>query len=215
MALILPFTAAGSGEGLSTVRRVLAAHGIIAVPTETHYGLAVSPMDDEALSRLFAVKGRPSGKPILLLIGNRSQLTPLVASIPSAAALLMECCWPGPLTLVFPAAASLPPMLTGGTGTIGIRLPPVPDLCALLGFIGPLTGTSANRSAEPPLDRAEDVQRLLGDAIDLILDGGHTPGGLSSTVVDVCGQPRLLRAGVLPTEEIRAALARQGIELSS
>lgn len=91
----------------------------------------------------------------------------------------------------------------------------MPDLCALLEFIGPLTGTSANRSAEPPLDRAEDVQRLLGDAIDLILDGGHTPGGLSSTVVDVCGQPRLLRAGVLPTEEIRAALARQGIELSS
>ena len=153
--------------------------------------------------------------PILVLIGSLDQLPQLVQAIPPAAALLMEQFWPGPLTIVFPAAPDLPALLTAGTGTIGVRQAPLLQLQHLLRHTGPLTGTSANRSSEPPLDNAVAVQRALGAGVDLILDGGHTPGGLPSTMVDARDRPHLLRAGALSTDLIRAALARQGYELSS
>ena len=120
-----------------------------------------------------------------------------------------------PLTIVFPASPDLPALLTAGTGTIGVRQAPLLQLQHLLRHTGPLTGTSANRSSEPPLDNAVAVQRALGAGVDLILDGGHTPGGLPSTMVDARDRPHLLRAGALSTDLIRAALARQGYELSS
>jgi L-threonylcarbamoyladenylate synthase len=215
MALVLPFTDTTFDAILPEVQRVFAAQGVIAIPTETYYGLAVRPTLEPALRRLFELKGRPSDKPILLLIGNRDQLDQLVASIPPAAAVLMNHFWPGPLTIVFPAVSGLSPLLTGGTGTIGIRFSPLPHLRRLLEETGPLTGTSANRSSGLPLDSADNVQLLLGSALDLILDGGRTPGGLASTVVDACETPHLLRTGALSTDVIRAALASQGYTLSS
>ena len=215
MALVLPFTDTTCDRVLPDVRRVLDAHGVIALPTETYYGLAVSPTDTAALQRLMELKGRPADKPILVLIGSPDQLPQLVRSIPPAAALLMELFWPGPLTIVFPAAPDLPALLTAGTGTIGVRQSPLLQLQHLLQGTGPLTGTSANRSSEPPLDDAVAVQRTLGAGVELILDGGRTPGGLPSTMVDARDRPHLLRAGALSTDLIRAALARQGFELSS
>ncbi len=215
MALLLPFTEKTCAAILPEVRRVLEAQGVIALPTETYYGLAVRPTEEPALRRLVEVKGRPADKPILVLIGNRDQLAQLVESIPPAAALLMNLFWPGPLTIVFPAASGLSPLLTAGTGTIGIRCSPLARLRTLLEETGPLTGTSANRSSEPPLDSAEDVQRSLGSALDAILDGGRTPGGPASTIVDACGHPRLLRSGALSSDVIRTALASQGYTLSS
>ncbi|MCS6287351.1 MAG: threonylcarbamoyl-AMP synthase [Nitrospira sp.] len=215
MALILPFTDTSLDRILPDVRQVLDAHGIVALPTETYYGLAVRPTDETALRHLIELKGRPSDKPILVLIGSPEQLPRLVQSIPRAAALLMELFWPGPLTIVFPAESALPALLTAGTGTIGVRQSPLLQLQDLLRHTGPLTGTSANRSSEPPLDSAAAVQRALGAEVDLILDGGHTPGGLPSTMVDARDRPHLLRAGALPTDLLRAALARQGYELSS
>jgi len=215
MALVLPFTDTTFDAILPEIQRVFAAQGVIAIPTETYYGLAVRPTQEPALRRLFELKGRPPDKPILLLIGNRDQLDQLVSSIPPVAAVLMNLFWPGPLTIVFPAASSLSALLTGGTGTIGIRFSPLPNLRRLLEETGPLTGTSANRSSELPLDSADNVQLLLGPALDLILDGGRTPGGLASTVVDACETPHLLRAGVLSTDVIRLALASQGYTLSS
>ncbi|MCS6264169.1 MAG: threonylcarbamoyl-AMP synthase [Nitrospira sp.] len=215
MALVLPFTDTTCDRVLPDVRRVLDAHGVIALPTETYYGLAVSPTDTAALQRLMELKGRPADKPILVLIGSPDQLPQLVRSVPPAAALLMELFWPGPLTIVFPAAPDLPALLTAGTGTIGVRQSPLLQLQHLLQGTGPLTGTSANRSSEPPLDDAVAVQRTLGAGVELILDGGRTPGGLPSTMVDARDRPHLLRAGALSTDLIRAALARQGFELSS
>ncbi len=214
MALVLPFTDKTCDAILPEVLRVLAAPGLIALPTETYYGLAVRPTDEAALRRLIDVKGRPPDKPILVLIGARDQLPPLVESIPPAAALLMDLFWPGPLTIVFPAAPGLSPLLTAGTGTIGVRWSPLPALQGLLAQTGPLTGTSANRSSEPPPDNADAVQQVLGALLDLILDGGPTPGGLASTVIDACERPHVLRAGVLSTDQIRVALARQGYTLS-
>ena len=215
MALILPFTDTACDRVLPDVRQVLDAHGVLALPTETYYGLAVRPTDTAALQHLMELKGRPADKPILVLIGSPDQLPQLVRSIPPAAALLMELFWPGPLTIVFPAAPDLPALLTAGTGTIGVRLSPLLQLQHLLQRTGPLTGTSANRSSEPSLDTAAAVQGALGEGVDLILDGGPTPGGLPSTMVDARDRPHLLRAGALPTDLIRAALARQGYELSS
>ena len=215
MALVLPFTDNTWKAVLPEVRRVLTAQGVIALPTETYYGLAVCPSDEAVLRRLVDVKGRPSDKPILVLIGHRNQLSELVASIPPVAALLMDLFWPGPLTIVFPAASGLSPLLTAGTGTIGVRCSPLPQLRTLLEQIGPLTGTSANRSSQPPLDNAGAVQRLMGEALDLILDGGPTAGGLPSTMVDARDRPQLLRAGALATDMLRAALAQQGYTLSS
>lgn len=215
MALVLPFTDATCDRVLPDVRRVLDAHGVVALPTETYYGLAVRPTDDAAIRHLIELKGRPSDKPILVLIGSRDQLPQLVQSIPPAAALLMDLFWPGPLTIVFPAAPDLSALLTAGTGTIGVRHVPLPQLRHLLQHTGPLTGTSANRASEPPLDHAAAVQGALGEGLELILDGGPTPGGLPSTMVDACDRPQLIRAGVLATDVIRTALARQGYELSS
>lgn len=215
MALVLPFNDQTCETIVPEVRRVLAAQGVIALPTETYYGLAVRPTQEPALRRLIELKGRPPDKPILVLIGHRDQLVELVDSIPPAAAVLMELFWPGALTIVFPAASGLSPLLTAGTGTIGIRLSPLVPLRRLLEQTGALTGTSANRSSEPSLDRAGEVERTLGAAVDVILDGGRTPGGLASTVIDACDRPRVIRAGALPAERIRDALAREGYTLSS
>ncbi len=215
MALVLPFIDKICDAILPEVQRVLAAQGVVALPTETYYGLAVRPTDEAALRRLIDVKGRPPDKPILVLIGGRDQLPPLVESIPPAAAVLMDVFWPGPLTIVFPAAPGLSPLLTAGTGTIGIRWSPLATLQHLLNQTGPLTGTSANRSSEPPLVDAEAVQRSLGPFLDLILDGGCTPGGPASTVVEARDPPQVLRAGVLSTDRIRAALEQRGHTLSS
>jgi L-threonylcarbamoyladenylate synthase len=214
MALVLPFNNRSVHQILPEVQQVMRTQGLLAVPTETYYGLAVRPTDATALQRLIEVKGRPPDKPILVLIAHRGQLAGLVESIPPAAAVLMESFWPGALTIVFPASPDLSPLLTAGTGTIGVRLSPLRTLTELLEQTGPLTGTSANRSSDPPLDRAEDVQRMLGAAIDVILDGGQTPGGQASTVIDACDQPRLIRDGAMSTQLIREALRRHGHTLS-
>ena len=215
MALVLPFIDKTCDAVIPEVRRVLTAQGLIALPTETYYGLAVRPTDEGAVRRLIEVKGRPTDKPILVLIGARDQLSALVESIPPAAAVLMDLFWPGPLTIVFPAAPGLSPLLTAGTGTIGVRWSPLATLQRLLMETGPLTGTSANRSSEPSLDYADEVQRTLGPLLDLILDGGRTPGGAASTIIDARDQPRVLRTGVLSPDRLRAALEQQGYTLSS
>lgn len=215
MALVLPFNDQTCDTILPKVQQVLATQGVIAIPTETHYGLAVRPTQEPALRRLVEVKGRPPDKPILVLIGHRDQLREFINFVPSVAAVLMELFWPGALTIVFPAATGLSPLLTAGTGTIGIRLSPLRPLRRMLEQTGPLTGTSANRSSEPSLDCASEVERTLGAVVDVILDGGRTPGGLASTVIDACDGPRLIRAGALPADQISEALIREGYTLSS
>jgi L-threonylcarbamoyladenylate synthase len=195
------------------MRQVLVENGLIALPTESFYGLAVAPFNEQALARLWQVKGRSKGKPILLLIGEESQLGPLVQTIPPAATVLMNAFWPGPLTIVFPAVAGLSDAITSGTGSVGIRLSAWQPLCELLRRIGPVTGTSANREGMTPPTTAEEISHSLGDALDLIVDAGPTPGGRLSTVIDVQGPIRIIRDGAIDRDAIIAQLATHGLYL--
>jgi L-threonylcarbamoyladenylate synthase len=196
-------------------RRVLGESGLIALPTESFYGLGVAPFDEQALARMWQLKGRSEGKPILILIGDASQLGLFVQSIPPAATVLMNAFWPGPLTIVFPAAARLSDAVTAGTRSVGIRLSAWQPLHDLLLRVGPVTGTSANREGMPPPTTAEEVQHSLGDAIDLIVDAGPTPGGRPSTVIDVRGPIRIIRTGSIERGAIVAELAIHSLYLDA
>lgn len=190
----------------------LRAGGLVAVPTETYYGLAVDPWNPLALEKLFAAKGRPQNAPILLLLAGTDQI-PAVAAITPTAARLAARFWPGPLTLVLPALPHVSSRLTGGGATIGLRVPGLALPRAMALALGrPITGTSANASGAPPTASADGLPDAMGDrfaSVDLVLDGGATPGGMPSTVVDLCGtSPRAIREGAIPFEAILRALDR-------
>ena len=198
-----------SEPSLREAADIVRGGGVIAFPTETFYGLGARPFDACAVQRIVDLKGRSfQTAPILVLIRSRADLEMLVAEITPTAERLMEACWPGPLTLVFSAAEVVPSVLTAGTGTIGVRLPAHPDVQRLLEAVGgPLTGTSANRSGQPPATTAEDVERTFGPEVDAILNGGATPGGLPSTVVDTTATPpRVIREGRVPTAAVQSII---------
>ncbi len=188
-------------------RGLLSAGGLLALPTETFYALAVNPFDGAALARLYGVKARPLGNPVLVLISGPEMLPQVALPAPPAYQLLAPL-WPGPLTLILPARPDLPPLLTGGTGAVGVRQPGQPLVCRLLAELGfPVTGTSANRSGQPPLTAAAAVARELGEEVDLILEAGPTPGGQPSTIVDLTvSPPRLVRAGAISAATLKEAL---------
>jgi L-threonylcarbamoyladenylate synthase len=189
-----------SREFWQEARVVLSQNGLLAVPTDTFYGLAAHPFQAAALSRLFTLKARAPAKPVLVLVDGEARLLQVVREVPAVAARLMARFWPGPLTLIFPGQPGLHPLLTGGTGTIGVRQPRQDLTCRLIAALGhPITGTSANRGGRPPLVRAAAVDREFGGQVDLILDAGPCPGGAPSTIVDVSSSPpRLVRAGAIP-----------------
>jgi L-threonylcarbamoyladenylate synthase len=197
------------------VASVLQRSGLVAIPTETFYGLGVNPFDARAVDRLRAVKGREDAKPILVLVASINDLSAFVEHVPPAASLLIEGFWPGPLTILFPARASLPHALTAGTGLVGMRVSSCRPLCELLTRVGPLTGTSANRAGAAPARTAEAVQQAFGDAVDLILDAGPTPGGLPSTVVDAHHSLRIVREGAIERSVIEARLHQRGFSLNN
>jgi len=177
---------------------------VLAFPTETFYGLAADALDGEALQRIFMVKGREGDKPLLLLVSDRTWLPGLVKDISPQAESLMKRFWPGPLTLVFEASAHMSPLLTANTGKIGLRISSHPVAQALVRVVGrAITATSANVSGQPSASEAREVFQSLGKKIDAILDGGKTPGGLGSTVVDVSGvSPKIIRQGAIPQAEL-------------
>ncbi|MBA2252263.1 MAG: threonylcarbamoyl-AMP synthase [Nitrospirales bacterium] len=200
-----------SVDVLETANRLLHQSGVLAMPTESYYALGARPFNEEAVRRVCTIKGRGEDKPILVLISDRAQLDQLVTDVPLAARVLMGRFWPGPVTLVFRATPHLPPELTRGTRTVGIRQPAHHALLHLLHHVGPLTGTSANRTGHSPVRTAEQVLEELGGDVDLILDGGETSGGLPSTLVDITGSIRVLREGPVSREAIRAVLNESGI----
>jgi L-threonylcarbamoyladenylate synthase len=213
MAAIISYRTV-AGEQLSNeVTPVLQRGGLIAVPTETFYGLGVDPFNETALSRLGAVKGRRADQPILVLVSSPREVALLAQHVPPAASILMEAFWPGPLTIVFPARPSVPTAVTAGTGRIGIRLSPCRPLRTLLELVGPLTGTSANRTGAPPAQTAREVQDALGEEVDLIIDAGPTPGGMPSTVVEVDRGLHIVREGAIAGKAIQAVLRAGGISL--
>lgn len=215
MSFRLPFSDDLSSETLTNVARLVQQHGVLIVPTETYYALAASPFDEKAVQRVCEIKGRSDGKPILVLIADRTQLTHVVADIPPAAESLMDQFWPGPLTLVLRAAQKLPRLLTGGTGTVGVRQPGHPHLLRLLKRVGPLTGTSANRTGSQPFATAEEVEAIMSGDVDAILNGGRTSGGLPSTVVDVTGPIRILREGPIDRQTIERLLCTHGFTVGN
>ncbi|MBI4791439.1 MAG: threonylcarbamoyl-AMP synthase [Deltaproteobacteria bacterium] len=195
-------------DALDVIRR----GGVVAIPTETYYGLAVDPFNRDAVARLFALKKRSAAKPLLTLIPGRQHLALLTAAIPPVYPPLMDF-WPGPLTLVFQARLTLSPLVTGGTGTVGARISSHPVAQLLVRALDqPVTATSANISGHAAAVTADEVRAAFGGSIDLVIDGGRTPGGMGSTLVGVRdGRLLLIRAGVIDFEKIKEK-AVQGIE---
>jgi L-threonylcarbamoyladenylate synthase len=173
---------------------------VVAYPTETLYGLAVHARQPHAVERLLALKGRASSQAIALLVADAAMLAGLVARLPAAAERLIARYWPGPLTLVLPAAPGLAPALCGPGGGVGVRVSSDPVASALVRAVGaPITATSANASGAPPATTAAEAA-LAG--VTFCLDGGARRAA-PSTVVELLGeQPRILRAGAIPPEEI-------------
>ena len=190
--------------------RVLRRGGVVALPTDTVYGLAAAPDVPGAIERLFEVKGRAADRAIAVLLASLEQAEEL-AVVPPAGAALGRAFWPGGLTLVLeqrPDRPPLPDALTGGRPTIGLRVPDHEAPRAIAAALGPLPTTSANRSGEPELPDAAAIVRELGERLDLILDGGPARGGRPSTVVDVTGsEVRILRSGAIDPEAIHATIA--------
>jgi L-threonylcarbamoyladenylate synthase len=199
-------------EARTEAARVLAAGGIVALPTDTVYGIAVALETPGGIEGLFAAKQRPLDKAIALLIADASQAAEL-AALNAAATALATAFWPGGLTLVLPLRAdrSLPAALQGDSSIaqpkVGLRVPDHEAPRALARAVGPLPTTSANRSGEPEAGDADAIERQLGSALDLILDGGPALGGPASTVLDTTTEPmRVLREGAVSVEQIDACL---------
>jgi L-threonylcarbamoyladenylate synthase len=212
-ARLLPDDAAGRAEAVATLR----AGGLVAMPTDTVYGVGVALDAEEGLLRLFAAKDRPLDKAIVLLCADLDQAAS-VGVLSPAARVLAERFWPGGLTLVLAQrpGAALPAVLTAGAATIGVRVPDHDCPRALARELGPLPVTSANLSGQADARDAAAVMAQLGGRIDLILDGGATPGGTPSTVVDCSGEePRILRDGAVDRQVLEAALREEGIQLAS
>jgi L-threonylcarbamoyladenylate synthase len=193
---------------------VLRDGGIVALPTDTVYGIAVALTTPGGIERLFEVKRRPADKGIMLLLDDAAQASRAGVMTPAAEA-LAAACWPGGLTVVVPQRPDVPwpRALSGGTTTIGLRVPDHDAPRTIARSVGPLPTTSANVSGLPEGRDAEDIVAQLGDTVDLVLDGGHAHGGPASTVVDCSGdRPTILRVGAVPVAEIRAILARAGLD---
>jgi L-threonylcarbamoyladenylate synthase len=193
---------------IQQAKSILLQGGVIACATESFYGLAVDAGNEAAIRKLFSLKNREAGKPVLILIPSAESLVEYVTHIPPIAFHLIRAFWPGGLTLIFEASEKISPLLTGGTGTIGIRLSSHPTPTALARAIqGPVTGTSANISGAPPCRHAEEVVAYFGKRIDLIIDSGETDGGAGSTVFDVTTEPpRIVREGMVTRQALKKAL---------
>lgn len=189
------------GDVLAQARVVLDEHGVVAVPTETYYGLAVSAFDRVACARVFEIKARASSKALPCIVSGIEQLGSVASEISPLASELAARFWPGPLTLIVPARASV--AAASDDGTVAVRVSSLPLARELAAIAGPVTATSANVSGAPPATTADEVIAQFGDAVDLVLDGGVTPGGPASTIVDVTqATPKLVREGAIAFRDI-------------
>lgn len=185
----------------SAARRGLVADvragSVIAIPTESSYGLAVDPRSETAVRRVFAIKGRDGAKPLLVVAANRVQVEDLGVAASSETLDRFFALWPAPLTVTFSLRAPLP--ASAGAATLAVRVPAHPRLRDLLEDTGPLTATSLNRSGAAPCDDPDDAAREFAAEVDVLVDGGRTPGGPPSTLLDATvDPPRVLRAGAFP-----------------
>ena len=191
---------------IARAAEILRAGGLVAFPTETVYGLGSNGLDPDAVARIYAAKGRPARNPIILHVASTSDTLPLVSIWTPAAQVLADRFWPGPLTIVLPRSERVPQIVVAGGPTVAIRCPTHPIALALIRAAGvPIAAPSANRSGELSPTLAEHVLSSLNGRIDALIDGGPTTAGIESSVVDLSGsQPRLLRPGPIPPQEIEA-----------
>jgi L-threonylcarbamoyladenylate synthase len=182
--------------------------GIVALPTDTLYGLAVDPFSPAAVARLFAAKGRPAERAVPLIAADAAQVATHIGRLSAASERLVAKFWPGPLTLLLAAPDTLARDVAAGTGKVGVRVPAdevARRICAACGR--PVTATSANVSDAPATPDPDEVERTLCRRIDLLIDTGRTRGGPPSTIVDLAGvEPVLVRAGAISWDEIQACL---------
>jgi len=189
---------------------VLRRGGLVAFPTETVYGLGADASQPRAVEQIFRVKGRPSGHPLIVHVGDAALLDAWASVVPPAARLLADVFWPGPLTLVLRRSDRVPDVVTGGRATVALRVPDHPLALALLAaFGGGVAAPSANRFGQVSPTTAADVRLDLGDAVDMVLDGGPCPVGVESTIVDLTGaEPEVLRPGGIAVERLADVLGR-------
>jgi L-threonylcarbamoyladenylate synthase len=193
-------------QALEKTEELLRAGGLVAFPTDTVYGLGAMLFDAQAIEQLYIVKGRDAAKAIAVLVGDEGGLAQVAKALSAVAARLARRFWPGPLTLVVAAHPALPANLSP-LPTVGVRMPDHPVALVLLRRTGPLAVTSANLSGEPSATTAEEVLAQLNGRIPLILDGGKTPGGLPSTVVDCTGSELvILRPGPISWQQMMDAI---------
>lgn len=193
-------TAADLPLAVATLRR----GGLVAIPTETVYGLGADARNPHAVARVFAAKGRPADHPLIVHLPGASRLADWAREIPRAASQLAEAFWPGPLTMVLPRAPTVPDAVTGGLDTVALRMPDHPLALALLdAFDGGVVAPSANRHGRVSPTTAGHVREELGDAVDFVLDGGPCTIGIESTIVDLSsGVARILRPGSISAADI-------------
>jgi len=205
-AEILPtHTRALFHTAVARAAELLSAGELVALPTETVYGLAANALDARAVARIFEVKGRPAHNPVIVHVASTEMARRIVSHWPSLAEQLAKAWWPGPLTLVLPRSSVIPDIVTAGGTTVAVRWPSHPLIQAVIRACDfPLAAPSANLSGRLSPTTAQHVLKSLGDKIDAIIDGGPSQVGLESTVLDLTvAPPRLLRPGTIPAESLR------------
>lgn len=215
---ILPtHTAALFDAAVERAADLLRAGEIVALPTETVYGLAANALVPKAVEKIYQAKGRPAHNPIIVHVSSLQMAQECVAAWTENAARLARSFWPGPLTIVLPKAIAVPEIVTSGGGTVGVRWPSHPFMRAVIAKCGfPLAAPSANRSNEISPTTAEHVRKSLGDAVPLIVDGGAANVGIESTVIDLASErPRILRPGMIHEESLSAALGDKAVVASA
>ncbi|HJV37394.1 MAG TPA: L-threonylcarbamoyladenylate synthase [Geothrix sp.] len=205
MTRILP-VAGPADPAIEEAAALLRAGRLVAFPTETVYGLGADGLDPEAVARIYAAKGRPATNPVILHVADAASAQALVSRWPPEAQKLAERFWPGPLTLVLPASGTVPSIVRAGGPSVALRCPAHPVALALIRATGrPLAAPSANRSQHLSPTLAQHVASSLGEAVDLILDGGPTEAGLESTILDLSSdRPCVLRPGPIPPADLEA-----------
>jgi len=193
-------------EAVRRAAELLRAGEVVALPTETVYGLAANALDAKAVSRIYKVKGRPAHNPVIVHVASVAMAKRCVTTWPPLAHKLARAFWPGPLTLVLPRAQEIPDLVTAGGPTVGVRWPNHPFIQAVIRECGfPLAAPSANLSGRVSPTNAEHVRRHLGDKVRLIVDGGPSQVGIESTVIDLTSSPPgLLRPGMIHEQALLA-----------
>lgn len=193
---------------------ILRQGGLVAIPTETVYGLAANALDGEAVKKIYQAKGRPSDNPLIVHISDVAQLSPLVKEVPEAACKLAAVFWPGPLTIILEKSSRIPDQTSGGLDTVAVRCPYHPTARAVIDAAGvPLAAPSANLSGKPSPTTFRHVQEDLTGRVDALLDGGDCTVGVESTVITlVTDVPRILRPGGVTLAQLEHVLGQVEVD---